>query len=72
MLADVKREAKDYLEPVVEIAAPADLVFTKAVWGPKNQSIIVATSIGKLMTFDMEHKHFVYEHSVHKNEILSL
>ena len=39
-----------------ETAAPNDLVFTKAVWGPKNGSIIIATNIGKLMTFDLEHK----------------
>jgi translation initiation factor 3 subunit I len=59
-------------EAICEIAAPADLVFTKAVWGPKNGSIIIATNIGKLMTFNLEQKAFVYELSVHKNEILSL
>jgi hypothetical protein len=48
--------AKLELEPVCEIAAPNDIVFTKAVWGPKNGSIIVATNIGKLMTFDLELK----------------
>jgi len=59
-------------EAIWEIVAPADLVFTKAVWGPKNGSIIIATNIGKLMTFNLEQKAFVYELSVHKNEILSL
>lgn len=59
-------------EHFCEIAAPTDLVFTKAVWGPKNGSIIVATNIGKLFTFDLEHKQFIYDVQVHKNEILSL
>lgn len=57
----------DNQEPLVEIAAPVDLVFTKAVWGPKNRTIIVATNLGKLMTYDFEEKKFVYELSVHKH-----
>lgn len=59
-------------EPIIEIAAPVDVVFTKAVWGPKNETIIVATNIGKLFTYNFSQKQPVYEQQVHKNEILSL
>lgn len=36
-----------------EIAAQADMVFTKAIWGPKNETIIIATNIGKLLTYNL-------------------
>jgi hypothetical protein len=44
--------AKDIKEEH-EIAAQADMVFTKAIWGPKNETIIIATNIGKLLTYNL-------------------
>lgn len=38
---------------VQEIKAPTDVVFTKAVWGPKNETIIIAANNGKLFQYDL-------------------
>jgi translation initiation factor 3 subunit I len=49
-----------------------DLTFTKAVWGPKNESIIIATNLGKVLYYDLNHGQITNDVSVHKGEIMSL
>lgn len=36
-----------------ELEAPQDTKFNKAVWGPRNETIILATQNGKVMTWDV-------------------
>jgi len=55
-----------------EIKAPTDVVFTKAVWGPKNETIIIAANNGKLFQYDLVGNQIIHEASVHRGEILSL
>lgn len=55
-----------------EIQSSADYLFTKAVWGPKNNSIIIACSNGKVLLYDLTHYQFVNEVNVHRGEIVSL
>ena len=55
-----------------EIKAPGEFQFTKAVWGPKNESLFVATTNGKLFQYNFETKSFVKEEQAHRGPILSL
>lgn len=55
-----------------ELKAEKDVVYTKAVWGPKNETIIISTQHGKLIKYDIESARIMFESAPHKGEIFSL
>jgi translation initiation factor 3 subunit I len=59
--------------PVVhEVSTTQDVTFTNVVWGPKNESLIVCTNRGLVMSYDIGLGAFIKEETVHRGEILSL
>lgn len=57
---------------VFEIQSSSDYLFTKAVWGPKNESVIISCSNGKVLSYDILSNKIITEVNVHKGEIVSL
>lgn len=55
-----------------EIQAPDDIVYTMAVWGPKNENIIISTKLGKVLCYDLMSKQVVNEVQAHNDEIFTL
>jgi len=47
-------------------------LFTTAVWGARNNSLVIATNNGKILCYSLEHNQFIEEIQVHREEIYSL
>lgn len=59
-------------EPQFEIQSSSDYLFTGAVWGPKNESIIISTNSGKVIYYDILSNKIINEVQVHKGEIVTI
>jgi WD40 repeat protein len=57
---------------LLQIDASKDYLLTNAVWGPKNETLIVATNIGKILVYNLEHGQLIEEKAVHAGDIYSL
>lgn len=53
--------ASDTPKELCEIQSNADYLFTKAVWGPKNESIIISTTNGRVLCYDLNLNHMINE-----------
>jgi translation initiation factor 3 subunit I len=49
-----------------------DYQYTKAVWGPRNESLLIATNTGKVLYYDIESASIISEEPVHSNEIFCI
>lgn len=49
-----------------------DYQYTQAVWGPRNQSLLIGTTTGKVLYYDIESASIISEEPVHSDEIFSL
>jgi hypothetical protein len=43
----------DTPKEINEIQSSADYLFTRAVWGPKNETIIISTTNGKVIEYNL-------------------
>jgi translation initiation factor 3 subunit I len=60
------------VKEIQEIQGSKDYLFTTAVWGPRNKSLIIATNNGRVIYYDLESSQILYEEIVHTAEIYSL
>ena len=57
---------------LLQIDASKDYLLTNVVWGPKNETLIVSTNIGKIVVFNLEHGQLIEEKAIHAGDIYSL
>lgn len=57
---------------IQQIDGSKDYLYTVAVWGPRNQCLIIATNQGKVFMYDLNSKAIISEEPVHSAEIYAL